>query len=52
MSAPIYFWGFDRDGYMLATVGKSTALRPIEITRKQAVEIICALARDIGEDTP
>lgn len=52
MSAPIHFWGFDSDGCMRVTVGKSTVLRPIEITRKQAVEIICALARDIGEDTP
>lgn len=50
MSTPIRFWGFDGDGYMLAKVGKSDTLRPIEVTRKQAVEIICHLARDLGEE--
>ena len=50
MSAPIRFWGFDGNGHMLALVGKSGTPRPIGVTRKQAVEIICRLARDLGGD--
>lgn len=49
MSAPINFWGLDGERRLLVTVGKSPQLREVVVTRKQAVEIIAALARDLGE---